>query len=124
MAVTPYTRSNVGFGPDRYLTDEMSTQTGVVAFAGGGKASATPITAANVVVATVATAADSILLPPALAGARLMIRNSAANAMQVFGQGNDTINAVATATGVSQAATSSALYFCVADGAWFRNQSS
>ena len=42
-------------------------------------------------------------------GLRVLVRNSAANSMQVFGAGTDTINAVATATGVAQAATTSAL---------------
>lgn len=98
----------------------LSQETGVTAFASGGKANATPVTGANIKVSTVATAADSILLPPAKAGLRLAIRNSGAASMQVFGQGIDTINAVATATGVAQANGVSALYFCPVDGEWFR----
>jgi hypothetical protein len=46
----------------------MSVQTGIVAHAGGGQGSATPLTAMNCFVATVATAGDSLLLPPAKPG--------------------------------------------------------
>lgn len=97
-----------------------STVTGLVAFAGGGRTSATPLTEALNVVATVGTAADSVVLPVAKAGLTLLVRNNAANAMQVFAAGSDTINGTAGATGVSQAATTSALYWCPADGVWFR----
>lgn len=96
---------------------------GVTAHAGGGQASATQLTGTMANVSTVATAADSVKLPEANAGAFYMLRNSAANSMQVFGYGTDTINAVATGTGVAQAATTSALYFCTSSapaGKWFR----
>lgn len=97
---------------------------GVTAFAGGGQASATQLTgnAANVTV--VATAADSVKLPLAVAGALFFLTNSdAADSMQVFGAGTDTINGVATATGVAQAAGKSAVYWAVTSapgGKWLR----
>lgn len=97
-----------------------SVTTGIVARAGGGKASATPITTALAEVATVATAADSVLLPLAKRGLCLFVRNAAANSMQVFGAGTDTINGVATGTGVAQAGGASALYVCLTNGAWVR----
>ena len=60
-------------------------------------------------------------------GMKILVHNGhASNSMQVFGAGVDTINGVATATGVAQAAGKSALYYAVADGdgtavgAWFR----
>lgn len=98
----------------------ISSETGVVATAGGGQANAYLVTAAKTKVTTVATIADSIKLPPAKAGAEYMIRNSGANSMQVFGTSPDTINAAATGTGVAQAAATSAVYFCPVDGEWFR----
>lgn len=95
---------------------------GVIAHPGGTKAAATVITNKQelIQVVTVATATDSILLPPAIPGHLLGIANEGANAMQVFGQGTDTINNVATATGVSQATLTAAMYFCVVKGNWVR----
>lgn len=92
----------------------------VTATAGGGKATAKALTAAINVVGTVATAADSVLLPAALPGLCLWVKNAGANSMQVFGQGTDTINAVATGTGVAQAAGLSAMYVCAEAGKWDR----
>lgn len=97
-----------------------SSGSAVIARAGGGKALATPIVNTNVEVGTVATAADSILLPPAYAGLRVFIANSGVASMQVFGAGTDTINGVATGTGVAQANGVSAIYFCTGPGEWFR----
>lgn len=97
----------------------------LTAKAGGGKSGATPITSTNARVGTVATAADSVLLPPGYPGLRVFIVNTGANSMQVFGAGTDTINGVATGTGVAQAAGVSALYVCTGKtaagvGEWYR----
>jgi Ca2+-binding RTX toxin-like protein len=76
-------------------------------FAGGGQTSATALTTIfNEVVTAVATAADSVKLPaPSKVGQIVIVTNAhASNSMQVFGAGTDTINGVATATGVAQAA--------------------
>lgn len=97
-----------------------SSQAPVVAHAGGTKAAAFPITSTNVEVGTVATAADSILLPPSYPGLTIRIVNSGAASMQVFGSGTDTINEVATGTGVAQASGVSAIYFCPTAGKWYR----
>lgn len=100
---------------------------GITAAAGGGQTNATQLagTAANVTV--VATAADSVKLPAGFAGAQFCLQNSdASDAVQVFGNGTDTINGVATATGVSQAAGKSAIYFCATNqpaAKWFRSLS-
>lgn len=95
------------------------TQYGVTAHAGGGKASAVALTAQIVHIGTCATAADSVLLFPAKRGVWCFIRNQGAAASQVFGQGTDTINGVATATGVSQGASTGRLYFSPKDGEWY-----
>lgn len=96
----------------------------VTAAAGGGQTNATQLTGVMANVTTVATAADSVKLPLAQAGMVFLLQNSdAADSMQVFGAGTDTINGVATATGVAQAAGKSALYFAVTSapaGKWFR----
>ena len=101
------------------------TQSTLTAHAGGGQANALQLQYDGASVTTVATAADSVKLPSAKPGAEYNLVNDAAtNAMQVFGSGTDTINKVATATGVSQAAGVAAYYFCVVAGNWSRVQSS
>jgi hypothetical protein len=94
--------------------------TPITAAAGGTQAAATKVTTDNVIVGTVATAADSIRLPPAVVGASMLVFNDGANSMQVFGDGTETINGVATATGVAQASKVGALYACVQTGKWIR----
>jgi len=101
--------------------------TGLVAHAGGGQANALPLLVYMNEVATVATAADSVKLPLAVNGLEVLLSNSTATSMQVFGSGTDTINGVATATGVAQAGGVCALYICTKSapaGTWRRIQSS
>lgn len=97
---------------------------GLTAHAGGGKTNALQLTGQMASVGTVATAADSVKLPPATAGTSYNLANDGAFSMQVFGQGTDTINNVATATGVAQAAGVAGHYFCAKAGNWSRVQSS
>lgn len=100
------------------------TSSPVTARAGGTKALATPIASTNVKLGTVATAADSVLLPPGYPGLRVFIANAGVASAQVFGAGLDTINGVATGTGVAQANGTSAIYFCTGKtgdvAEWFR----
>jgi hypothetical protein len=93
---------------------------GVVALAGGGLTAATPVLLRGVnVVTTVASGSDSVVLRKAIAGAVVLVRNATANAMQVFGNGSDTINGTAGATGISVAGNKSVLFFAGKDGVWF-----
>lgn len=99
----------------------------VTAHAGGGQASATQMDVGLTEVPTVATNADSVKLPAALAGLVCVVANTdAAQSIQVYGYGTDTINGVATGIGVSQAAGNTGIYFCVegdgsgAAGRWVR----
>lgn len=92
----------------------------VTAHAGGTKAAAQAVLYGITGVTVVATAADSILLPPALPGALVYLSNSGVASMQVFGASADVINGIATGTGVAQANGVSALYFCTVAGFWFR----
>ena len=96
-----------------------SAQDNIVAKAGGGQANAFNLTAEMNRVTTVATAADSVKLPPAQPGLGLLLVNHGANSMQVFGQAGDTINDVASATGVPQMQNSTVFYFCFTAGAWY-----
>lgn len=98
-----------------------SAATSITAAAGGGQSGATALTKGINHVTTVATAADSVKLPASAAGLVVHVINGAAsNSMQVFGAGTDTINDVATATGVAQAAGKAATYVCPVAGKWYR----
>lgn len=106
---------------DNVLSDFIyeTAKDSITALAGGGQTNATLLTSQTNRVSTVATAGDSIKLPVSAPGLELIVINSGANAMQVYGSGTDTINGVATATGVSQMANSTVIYTCVTAGSWF-----
>jgi len=91
------------------------TNPGLTALAGGGRTGATQMVYGTNQVSTVASASDSVVLPAGAAGGVVVIRNSGANAMQVFAQGSDTINGTAGATGISQASAKTSIYFAVND---------
>lgn len=91
----------------------------ITAHAGGGQASATQLTGQTSRIATVASAGDSVKLPASAPGLELLIINHGANPVQVFGSGTDTIDDVASATGVSQMQNSLVIYTCATAGAWY-----
>lgn len=102
-----------------------STALAITAHSGGTQAAAVLLTAQFNRVDTVAGANDSVKLPPpSFVGQEVEVMNNAAtNSMQVFGSGTDTINGVATATGVAQAAGKMATYKATSVGtaaAWVR----
>lgn len=102
----------------------LSAKTGITAYAGGGQTNATQLAAGINHVTVVATAADSVKLPKSVRGAIcIVINGDSADSMQVFGYGTDTINDVATATGVAQAAGKTAVYACPVAGKWYRDLS-
>lgn len=105
-----------GFGGPGLQTQSFANN--LTAFATGGQASALQLTAMVNRVTTVATSGDSVKLPAAVSGLEVTAINRGANAMQVFGAGTDTINGVATATGISQPMNSVAMYVCSATGLW------
>lgn len=101
----------------------FATDVGNTATPGGGQTNALQLLGNVATVTTVGTAADSVKLPLGIAGAIFFLANATATSMTVFGAGTDTINGVATATGVAQAANTRAVYFCTSNApaaAWFR----
>lgn len=112
MAITPYVGGNTAYPLDQALANMSSVTTGITAFATGGKANATPLTNAINEVTVCATAADSVLMPLAVAGAVVYVANLSANALAVFAHGTDTINATATGTATSVATLKNAAFFC------------
>lgn len=98
-----------------------SVENNITAHVGGTQAAALALNPLKTVhnVTTVATAADSVKLPLATgSGAQHLINNSGANSLKVFGSSTDTIDAVATATGVSIAAGKARLLTDIAVGKW------
>src|SRR5271154_892264 len=90
-----------------------SAQDAITANAGGGQSGAFQINSQTARVAVVATAGDSVQLPPATPGLELLLINHGANPMQVFGNfsgGVDTVDDQAFGTGVSQMANSLVIY--------------
>lgn len=97
----------------------LGSVSGLTAHAGGGQANALALAHEINHITVVATTADSVALPPAVAGRRITVINRGANACQVFGISPDTVNGAATATGVSQASNVVVTYSCPVAGQWF-----
>lgn len=112
----------------------LRATSGLTALAGGAQAGATLLGAPNnqgdtpalVEVDTVVTAADSCLLPFAVHGQWMFIRNAGAASMTVFAQPTnnrstgalDSVNGGTNVTGVAIGANHGAIAFCAKDGAW------
>lgn len=73
---------------------------------------------------TAGAATTGVILPLAVAGLEITVVNKSANSIHVYGAGTDTIDDVATATGVVQMAGSTVVYYCTssaAGGKWYAN---
>jgi len=91
---------------------------GLTALAGGAQAG-TALTGQINRVTTVVTAADSVQLPAATAGKVITVINAAAaNAMAVFPQTGEVINALAANASISVAADKTITFFCAIAGTW------
>lgn len=96
-------------------------ETGLTAHAGGGQSVALALSGTKSIhnVTTVSSASDSVSLPAATgSGALHWVKNSGAAQLQLYGAGTDTIDAVATGTGVAVANGKSRICVDVASGAW------
>ncbi len=92
---------------------------GLTAHAGGGQGSALALTVAVNSVGTVGTIGDSVKLPTSVAGGIVVVVNDAALALQAFGASTDTIDDVATATGVEVPGKATAVFYCPVAGKWY-----
>lgn len=110
MAVTPPVPNHIG---EQKFPSLSNVELAITAHAGGGQSLAYQLNAQVNIVTVVASASDSVALPkitnrPGVLGSvgTIVFVGSAAasNAMQVYGKTPDTINAVATGTGVAVAA--------------------
>jgi hypothetical protein len=105
-----------GFGGIGLQT--MSFTPTITAHSGGGQGSAVALTSMINRVSTAAAQGDSVALPVSAVGLAIMIVNHGANPIQVFGSGTETINGIATATGISQGVNTTATYVCSVSGNW------
>ncbi len=88
-----------------------SGESGITAGAVQTQAGARQLNAAVNTISTVAAAGDGVRLPKGFVGLEVWIINTDADDIQVYGFSTDTINSVATATGVTQSGLS-AIYKC------------
>jgi hypothetical protein len=112
---------------------DSSYQNNMKAFAGGGQLAATPIVTTYSRFTVVATTGDSAVLPGAGPGLEYVIKNAAANSMNIFpaaasqggfpGNGpnfpaGDAINALSVNTAFALGAGKTVRFFCVAPWTW------
>jgi hypothetical protein len=102
------------------IPNTANTVTGITAFSTGGQTNAAQLAATINTVSTTSAANASVKLGLCVPGRQQTVANLGANSMQVFGTSPNTINGVATATGVAQAAGKVATYFCTGNGNWTR----
>lgn len=101
---------------------KRSATTALTATAGGGQANALPLPSIMNEIGTVATAADSVLLPKAYAGMSIIVKNNAAaNSLNVFPFVGDQVNALSANAAYALAVTKLAEFVCFTDGFWDTN---
>jgi len=102
--------------------DSAGIENSITAHAGGTQAAALALSASKSVhrVTVVGTAADSVKLPAATGSGDMHIvaNDDSAESLQLFGAGTDTIDGVATATGVAVAAGKRRICIDFASGTW------
>lgn len=96
-----------------------SAANALTAHAGGGQGSALLLAREVNRVTTVGTAGDSVKLPVSVAGMQVVVNNSAAaNAMDVFPNTGEQINALGANNALSVIADSTVLFVCAVAGQW------
>ena len=108
----------------------------ITAHAGGGQASAVPLVTEVNRITVAANSGDSVMLPATTQypssgdayqigsvvqgiGQTILVINHGTNPIGVYGAGTDTIDDVATGTGVSQMNGSMVIYTCTSVGKWY-----
>ena len=112
--------AEVGGGYSGSFLTELA-EDNITATAGGGQATARLLTSQTSRITVVANTGDSIKLPISAPGLELLIVNSGINSPQIYGFGSDTVDGLASSTGVSQMPSSMVIYSCTTAGQWFTN---
>lgn len=98
---------------------DLSATDGLTALVGGAQAGTSVGDYAINRFTTVTSGSDSAQLPPAKAGrVRIVINAAAANALAVFPQSGQIINALSADASFSVAANKTAIFVCAVDGTW------
>lgn len=101
---------------------DLSATDGLTALVGGAQAGTSVANYSINRFTTVTSANDSAQLPPALPGRiRIVINSDAANALAVFPQTGEIINALSANASFSLAANKTAIFFCALKGTWNSN---
>ena len=115
---------SLGAAFSSFSASGLFTLTGVedtlTAHAGGTQAAALALSATKNYhrISVCATAADSVALPAATVGQAHFVRNDGVASCQVFGTTPDTIDGVATATGVPLPAGAGRWFVCTTAAKW------
>lgn len=104
----------------RILQGGVSAEDGITAHAGGTQAAGYVLNNSINRVATVGSAGDSVVLPPAIQGSILILDNASGTSMNVFGAvgSGNTINGTAGTTAFAVAGAKSVTFKCLTKGAW------
>jgi len=123
VGIAPTNGSGPGLQDGQWLLgvaagNNRSYKNGVTA-AGNSKATAFQLPAGVELIEVDTVAANTgVLMPAAVAGQIVMVFNSGANTLNIFGRGTDTIGNTATGTARTMAANASAVFFCAKNGSW------
>jgi hypothetical protein len=90
----------------------------ITAKASGVQANATQLSYGFNQIATVASAADGVVMPAAVPGEFVTVINDGANVAQLFGLGADTINGVTGSTGIVLPLRANYTFSCAVAGQW------
>jgi len=99
----------------------LSSATTITAVAGGGQATATLLSSLYNNVTTVATAKDSVMLPTAVAGKTVYVKNSGAASLDVFPYTGDSINDLAVNLAVTVPVEAEVKFTAIDDTVWQTN---
>jgi hypothetical protein len=100
------------------VDDLIGQTTGIVAFAGGGQASATALTTHFNFVDTVGSIGDSVKLPVGIAGATILVKNRTATSMDLFPQSGVQINSLGADVALAIPGGDCYTLFCISPTQW------
>jgi hypothetical protein len=119
LSASPTFTGTAGFA-NLSATGEImpSALDGITALVGGGRPGAPVLAAQMNRIAVCATAANSAVLPAAVATDFRVVINDGAAAAQIFGNGTDTIDGIAGSVGVALTNGKRIFVFCLTTGQW------
>lgn len=100
------------------VVNVQSSQDGITARAGGGQGGS-PLARTLNRVAVVATAGDSVTLPPSSAGEAITLTNSGVNSLNVFPAPGEAINSLGANAAFVLANGKTVTFICYTAGQWF-----